>query len=232
MEDRTNTIAGWVLFCGVIALALSIGSGMYYHADSPERPEQLGYAVEVAEAEGGESGPSLAELLATGSAAAGENVFAKCVACHTINQGGANGTGPNLWATMGKPHAHVAGFAYSSALKEVPGNWTWEAMDAWLKSPRGYANGTKMSFAGLGKAEDRANVMLYLAENGGGPPLPEFVPEAEGEEGGEAVEGEEGAEAAEGVDGAAPSEAQAAGALGGPEATAASRTGAGGGAPN
>ena len=82
---------------------------------------------------------------------------------------------------MGKPiGSHAAGFAYSSALKDKGGNWTWEAMDEWLTSPRGFANGTKMSFAGLGKPEDRANVMEFMASYGGAPAKPEPVaPEAE-----------------------------------------------------
>ena len=64
------------------------------------------------------------------------------------------------------------GFAFSSALSGHGGEWTYENLDAWLKSPRAFADGTKMSFAGLSKAEDRANVILYMRENGGGPPLP------------------------------------------------------------
>jgi len=174
MENRFNTIAGWVLFSGVVALSLSVLSGKFFHADKHERPETLGYVIEGAESEGGAaSGPDLATLLATGDAAAGEKLFAKCMACHTAAQGGANGIGPNLFGVMGKPiGSHVAGFAYSGALSDHGGDWSYENMDEWLKSPRGFANGTKMSFAGLSKAEDRANMMLYLLQNGGGPALP------------------------------------------------------------
>ena len=119
-----------------------------------------------------DSGPSLATLLASGSASAGEGVFAKCTACHTIAQGGADGIGPNLYGVMGTGIGqHVAGFAYSSALSGHGGEWNFENMDAWLTSPRAFANGTKMSFAGLSNPEDRANVILYLLENGGCPNL-------------------------------------------------------------
>ncbi|WP_128891076.1 cytochrome c family protein [Erythrobacter sp. HKB08] len=214
MQDRTNTIAGWVLFSGIMALGLSIVSGMYFHAGDPEVPENPGYAVEVAEDEGGESGPSLAELLATGSAASGEAVFAKCTACHTIEQGGANGIGPNLYGVMGQSIGkHVAGFAYSEALSSNGGTWTWENMDAWLKSPRGFANGTKMSFAGLSKPEDRANLMLYLETFGGAPSKPAYDPEAAAAE---AAEGEvDGAGEGPGpVEGADVDPVEAAGAMG------------------
>ena len=182
MDDRFNTAAGWVLAAGIVALGSSIVSGMYFHADSAEHPEEPGYFIEGAAEEGGaDAGPDLGTLLASADAAAGEKVFAKCTACHTIDQGGANGIGPNLYGVMGKPiGSHAAGFAYSSALKDKGGNWTWEAMDEWLTSPRGFANGTKMSFAGLGKPEDRANVMEFMASYGGAPAKPEPVaPEAE-----------------------------------------------------
>jgi cytochrome c len=144
---------------------------MYFH---PEAPEKEGFAV-VAEASGDAGGVAvvpIATLLATADVAKGEAVFKKCAACHTIAQGGANGIGPNLWASMGKPHGHVAGFAYSDALKSVPGNWDWEGMDKWLANPKKYAPGTKMTFAGLGNPEERANLILYLNAQGSNLPLP------------------------------------------------------------
>jgi len=196
MSDRLNTIFGWVLFSAVIALGLSYISSAVFHADSVEAPEQPGYFIEGAEEAGtADTGPSFATLLATGSAASGEAVFAKCIACHTIEQGGADGIGPNLYGVLGKPiGSHVAGFAYSGALSGKGGDWTYDAMDAWLKSPRAFANGTKMSFAGLSSAEDRANVALYMMQYGGGPALPEPEAEAPAEdvaaEEAEAVDGE------------------------------------------
>lgn len=172
--DNNNTIAGWVLAGGIAALGFSILSGKYFHADKPERPETMGFVIEGVETAGAaDAGPSIESLIATADPAAGQKVFGKCVACHTIDQGGANGIGPNLYNSMGVPHAHVAGFAYSDALKSKEGNWTWQNMDAWLKSPRRYADGTKMTFAGLGKAEDRANLMVYMNAQGSNIPLPE-----------------------------------------------------------
>ena len=171
MDDRSNTIAGWVLAGGIVALGLSIVTGMYFH---PEAPEKEGFAVvaEAAGEAGGAAAVPIATLLATADIAKGEAVFKKCAACHTINQGGANGIGPNLWAAMGKPHGHVPGFAYSDVLKSVPGNWDWEGMDKWLANPKKYAPGTKMTFAGLGNPEERANLILYLNAQGSNLPLP------------------------------------------------------------
>jgi cytochrome c len=147
----------------------------------------MGYPIAgVVEEGGADQGPALATLLAAGSAEAGASVFAKCTSCHTIEQGGANGIGPNLYGVIGKPIGkHAAGFAYSDALPSKGGEWTYEAMDEWLKSPRAFAPGTKMSFAGLSSPEDRANVILYLHQNGGGPPFP--AAPAEGEAAGEAA---------------------------------------------
>lgn len=175
MTDRTNTIFGWILFAGIVALGLSILSGKYFQAGGLEEGDAFGYAIEGAIEEGAEEeGPDLGTLLASADVAAGEKVFAKCIACHTINQGGANGIGPNLWATLGTPIGqHAPGYAYSAALSGHGGTWTYENMDAWLKNPRAFVAGNKMSFAGLSKPEDRANVIAYLHANGGGPPFPE-----------------------------------------------------------
>lgn len=210
MTDRLNTTFGWLLFAGVVALMLRFLVG--FVIPEAERPEELGYVIEVAEGAGGaDQGPALATLLATGDAAAGEGTFAKCVACHTIEQGGANGIGPNLFGVLGTGIAtHVPGFDYSSALADHGGEWNYENMDAWLSSPRAFANGTKMSFAGLSDPQERANVILYLLQNGGGPALPE--PPAEepaAEEGAEGIASEEAA-GEEGLEAEEVAEAEAA----------------------
>lgn len=179
MDDRTNTIAGWVLAGCATALAASIGAGMYFHS---ERPEKMGYAIEGVEEEGagGAAAPvDIATLLPTADAAKGADVFKKCAACHTITQGGASGIGPNLWGALGKAHGHVPGFAYTDALKGVPGNWDFKSMDAWVTSPRKYAPGTKMTFAGLGNAQDRANLLVYMNSQGSNLPLPAAAAPAE-----------------------------------------------------
>ena len=190
MDDRSNTIAGWVLAGGIVALGLSIVTGMYFKAEAPEK-EGFAVVVEDAAAAGGAAAVPIATLLATADIAKGEAVFKKCAACHTIAQGGANGIGPNLWASMGKAHGHVAGFAYSDALKSIPGNWDWEGMDKWLANPKKYAPGTKMTFAGLGNPEERANLIFYLNAQGSNLPLP--TPPAAEAPAADAATGEAGA---------------------------------------
>jgi len=134
----------------------------------------MGYEIEGVEAEGGaESGPPLATLLAEADPAKGQALFAKCASCHTANDGGANGIGPNLHGVVGEViGAGHHGFAFSDALKTHGGNWTFENMDAWLKSPKAFAPGTKMTFAGMGKAEERAAMIVYLNSLGSNLPLP------------------------------------------------------------
>ncbi len=148
MDNRTNTIAGWTLAACGLALGLSIVGGMAFHS---ERPEKMGYAIEgVEEAGGGGEAAAvpIATLLPTADVAKGAEVFKKCAACHTVNQGGANGIGPNLYATLGEPIGQgKGGFAFSDALKGVGGNWDFDKMNAWLTSPRKFAPGTKMTFA-------------------------------------------------------------------------------------
>jgi cytochrome c len=185
MDDRFNTIAGWTLFGGIVALGLSSLSAHYFLADKEHRPEKMGYAIEGVVEEGAEGGAAaelpLANLLAAGDVAKGEAVFAKCKACHTAEQGGASGIGPNLYGIVGKPVGkHAAGFAYSADLAGHGGNWDFATLNDWLKNPKAFAAGTKMSFAGLPKGEDRANVILYLNSLGSNLPLPapEAVPAA------------------------------------------------------
>ena len=104
----------------------------------------------------------LAVLLAAASPESGAKVFKKCKACHTTKSGGANKVGPNLWDVVGRSKAGVPGFAYSTALKKLGGAWGYEDLDAFLAKPKKYAPGTKMSFAGIKKAQGRAAVIAYL----------------------------------------------------------------------
>ncbi|MDN5787530.1 cytochrome c family protein [Pseudorhodobacter sp.] len=109
-----------------------------------------------------EEGPPFAEVYASADPAAGEKVFGKCKACHKVD--GTNGTGPHLNGVVDRQKAHVDGFGYSDALKGMADQtWTPENLNAFLTSPKAYAPGTKMSFAGLPKEQDRANIIAWLA---------------------------------------------------------------------
>ena len=172
MDDRFNTIAGWVLFAGIVALGSSIVAGEVFHSG---RPEKMGYPIAGVEQEGeggAEAEKPIAFYLASADATKGEAVFNKCTACHTVVQGGPNQLGPNLWDVLGEPIGKGKGFAFSPALSGKGGNWDWDTLSTWLKNPKAFAPGTKMTFAGLSKPEDRANLMVWLNGKGSNLPLP------------------------------------------------------------
>ena len=173
MDDRFNTIAGWVLFAGIVALGSSIVAGEVFHS---ERPEKMGYPIEgvAVEGEGGAAAEQPIEAyLAKADVAKGQQVFNKCTACHTVDKGAPNQLGPNLWAILGHPIGEGRGFAFTSALSGKGGNWNWDNMSQWLNNPKAFAPGTKMTFAGLSNPQDRANVIAFLNSKSDSPlPLP------------------------------------------------------------
>jgi cytochrome c len=170
MADRFNTIAGWTLFSGIVALGLSSLSGHYFQAGKVEHGKEEG---------GGEKKDAVPfeALLAKADMAKGEATFKKCMSCHTIDQGGANGLGPNLYGVLGEAMGQGrGGFAFSDGLKAKGGKWDWASMNQWLTSPSAFVTGTKMSFAGISDPQERANLMVYLNSKGSNlalPPVPE-----------------------------------------------------------
>ncbi len=125
-------------------------------------------AVPVAAA-AGDIGPRLAAA----NAAAGLTLRVRCQTCHTFDNGGANRVGPNLWNVVGRDKGNVAGFMYSEAMKVAPGNWTYAELDAFLTAPAKHTPGTRMAFAGIASATDRANLIGHLRSLSTSPlPLP------------------------------------------------------------
>ena len=173
MADRFNTAAGWALGSGIVALGLASFSAHYFRADKENRPEKMGYEIAGVAKAGGAAEEPIEALLAKGDAAKGEESFKKCASCHTITQGGANGIGPNLYAILGDAIAQGrGGYAFSDGLKKHTGKWDFKTLSEWLKNPRAFAEGTKMTFAGLEDGQERANIMLYLNKQGSNLPLP------------------------------------------------------------
>jgi cytochrome c len=195
-----NKIAASVLTAAVVAMFSGFIAELLTH--TPELEENV-YVVASAEPEdGGESpsepaGPeSVLPLLAAADPAAGESVARKCAACHTFDQGGANRIGPHLWGVVGRDIAGVGDFSYSAALQGLEGDWNYEALNHYIADPKGFAPGNKMSFAGLNKVGDRADIIAYLRSLSDSPlplPTPEEVQAAEASAEGTAEESAESA---------------------------------------
>ena len=188
MDDRFNTIAGWVLFAGIVALGGSIVASEMFHS---EGKEEKAYPIEGVEAAVGEGGAAaeqpIAFYLAKADPAKGGDVFKKCAACHNADKGGPNQLGPNLWGVLGEPIGQGKGFAFSPALSSKGGNWSWDTLSQWLTSPKAFAPGTKMTFAGISNPQDRANVIAFLNQHSDGPqPLPAAPAAATADTGGKA----------------------------------------------
>lgn len=105
---------------------------------------------------------SFEEELALASVDAGAKLSKKCTACHSLNSAGGNRVGPTLWNIVNAPKAKVDGFSYSESLSSLGGSWSVQDLNLWLKSPKKYAPGNAMSFAGLRKIKDRANMIAFL----------------------------------------------------------------------
>ncbi len=182
MDDLTiNKIAGSVL----AALLVIFGSGTLISEIYPDgKPAGKDFKelkiVEVAAvtatadaAAPASASKPIAELLVNAKVEDGAAASKKCAACHSFDQGGKNGIGPNLYGIVGKALGAAPDFGYSAALKEKGGEWTYEALNEFLLNPKGYIAGTKMAYAGLKRDEERAALIAYLRTLSESPqPLP------------------------------------------------------------
>jgi len=176
-----NKIAGAV----IAALLLMFGTATFIDIQMGHKPEKVGYklpvdvnATQQAAAPGaaaaGVNFEEIKGLLQKANADNGQAAFKRCVTCHTVDKGGKNGTGPNLWDIVGRPKGSHEGFNYSAAVKEKGGEWTYESLANFIHNPRSYIPGNKMAFAGIKDNAELADLLAYLrTQNDNPPPLPE-----------------------------------------------------------
>jgi cytochrome c len=184
-ELRWNKIFGGLLGAVLLLLIVRQGAEMLF---APTLVKTPGYAVAVATGEAGataevaDTPPDWGTELAKADVAAGAAVSQKCASCHNFANGGPNQTGPNLWGVLGRKPGSHPGFAYSQGLTDFSGKqaaWDYQHVYEFLAGPAAYINGTKMSFVGLKKREDRINLIAWLRQqNGSPPPIPAPNPAA------------------------------------------------------
>ena len=180
-----NKIAGGLLATGLAIVGLGELSSIVYKYEPPAKP---GYAIAVQEeaagggAEAADVPPDWGTVLPAANVTAGAAVAEKCKSCHNLDKGGPNLTGPNLYGVEGRKPGSHPGFAYSAVMTDFGGKtpaWNYDHLYEFLKNPQGVMSGTKMTFVGLKKPEDRVNIIAYLRTlNDAPPPIPAPNPKA------------------------------------------------------
>ena len=171
-----NKILVSIVFAVILVLGINKITDVIFYVEKPEKSAyQVVSATTVASTTSAEASSSNSEsgnimaLFASTSATDGAKVFKKCLTCHSIAEGGGNKIGPALWGVLGRPSGSVPGYRYSKAMAAHGKNWSFEEMNGFLIKPKDWIKGTKMSFAGLKNAKERAAVILYMNENTNSP---------------------------------------------------------------
>jgi len=160
---ESNKVFAAILSSALLIMVITTVSEGIFHTEHAKPAYSIEVAVEASADAVVEQGPTLAELLAAADPAKGERQWAKCRACHTLEKGGRNGTGPNLYGIVNRGVGADDSFKYSGALADNTAVWTWDLLNDWLRSPKNTFSGTSMAFAGIRKDEQRADLLAYLA---------------------------------------------------------------------
>ena len=171
-----NKIIVSIVFAIILVLGINKVTDVIFYVEKPEKSAyQIASVTTAASTTSVETDSTNSDeenimaLFASTSAAEGAKVFKKCAACHSVKKGGANKIGPALWGVLGRAAGSVPDYKYSKAMAAHGKNWSFEEMNGFLIKPKDWIKGTKMSFAGLKNAKDRAAVILYMNENTNSP---------------------------------------------------------------
>ena len=176
---EVNKILAAIIMAFLIVVIISVAGDLIVNIDKEKK--QTAYIIDVPETDSNNSEivkkskivEPISSLLINASIEKGKKIFKKCGSCHNYQKDGTNKVGPNLWNLINRPKASAKSFAYSKALVELGGEWTYDEIAEFLYKPKEYVKGTKMNFAGLKKIEDLANLILFLREQSDNPvPLP------------------------------------------------------------
>ena len=165
-----NKILVSIVFAVILVLGINKVTDIIFHNPAPQTSA---YQVNVATVASNETQTSsessqtedIMTLFASTSAADGEKIFKKCLSCHSIAKEGKNKIGPKLFGVLGRQAGSISDYKYSKAMASHGKIWSLDEMNSFLIKPKDWIKGTKMSFAGLKKAKDRAAVILYMNEN-------------------------------------------------------------------
>jgi cytochrome c len=173
---ETNKIVGAVLATGLSLVVIGTIGNALVEPDKHAASVSVAVATTEPAPKATPAAPTIepvAALLASADVAKGAKLFKKCATCHTTGSGGKNKIGPNLWNIVNSERGAKSGFKYSKALVAKTGNWTYASLNAFLAKPKEYIKGSKMAFAGIKKARDRAAVIAFLRGLSDSPaPLP------------------------------------------------------------
>jgi cytochrome c len=182
MSLEANKIAAAILVGGMLTLSSGLIANMIYGGHEGGEEHAAGAASPAAPAAKPAAVEPISGLLASADVAAGEKIAVKCQSCHTFGKGEANKVGPNLYGVLGGPTAHKEDYNYDDAIKNLKTTWTYENVNHFIANPKGFAPGTKMTFPGLPKAQDRADVIAFLRTKSDNPialPTPDEIKAAE-----------------------------------------------------
>ena len=168
-----NKIIVSIVFAVILVIGINKVTDVIFYVEKPEKSayqiENVSNVASNASAKTSSEAGNIMAIFASTSAAEGAKVFKKCAACHSIAEGGKNKIGPALWGVLGRQAGSLPDYKYSKAMAAHGKKWSFEEMNGFLIKPKDWIKGTKMAFAGLKNAKERAAVILYMNENSNSP---------------------------------------------------------------